>query len=73
MHHAHDGAAIPVPAPKRQSLYRSKCGQCKLTVEIPRWDYGWYIGKTRFCSYRCMRAWEEKKRLKRLKGEKRDV
>lgn len=73
MHHAHDGAAIPVPAPKRQSLYRNKCGQCKLTVEIPRWDYGWYIGKTRFCSYRCMRAWEEKKRLKRLKGEKRDV
>lgn len=73
MHHAHEGAAIQMPTHRPKNLYRSKCGQCKSTVEIPRWNYGWYIGKVRFCSYRCMRAWEEKKRPKRLKGEKRDV
>lgn len=63
----------PAKGVKGAAFYRCKCGHCKKAVEFPHKEYGWYIGDVRFCSYRCMRAYEEKRRPKRLRGEKCDV
>lgn len=47
---------------------RVKCRKCKVLVEKPRRNWGWYIGGDHFCSYRHMREWENEK--KKRKGGK---
>lgn len=54
---------------KVSGMLHSKCKRCKAPIEKPHKQWGWYIGDKDFCTYRCMRRWEQEQKKKKLRGE----